>query len=115
MDNFIEEIQEDVRRDQRKKIWDAYGNYIIGLLLVIVLVTIGYLFWKNRLEQRIYEESTQFEKALQLSADGNKKEAEKILTDLIGTADEGYKTLALLELADLKPAQGENAEELYQS
>jgi len=113
MDNFIEEVKEEVRRDQLKQIWDDYGNYIIGLVLAVILFTLGYLFWQYRVKQRVATETTQFEKALALREAGNKKEAEAILQKMIEHASQGYKTVALLELAKLKSAQGQDAEAIY--
>ena len=38
--NFMREIEEEVRRDQMLKLWQRYGNYLIGLAVLIVLVCV---------------------------------------------------------------------------
>jgi len=39
-DSFIREVDEELRHDRLKSIWDRFGNLLIGLaVLVLVLAT----------------------------------------------------------------------------
>jgi hypothetical protein len=115
MDEFIAEIKEDVRRDQLIEIWNKYGNYIIGIILIALLCTGVYLFWKHQIEKELYNEATVYEEALNLSKDGKTKEAKDKLNKLIATASVGYKTLASFELAKMKADDFKESLAIYQA
>lgn len=115
MDEFIEEIKEEVRRDKLLEIWNQYGNYIIGGILAILLITAGYLYWNYQNAKTLYNEATQYEEALDLNKQGQKKEAEAKLVNLISTASTGYKTLASFELAKIRATDGQENEQIYQA
>lgn len=115
MDELISEIKEEVRRDQLIEIWNKFGNYIVGIILAALIGTGGYLFWNYQTEKQRYNEATQYEEALRLIKNEQKKEAEDKLTKLIATSSVGYKTLASFELAKLKAGDIKESEEIYQS
>ena len=50
MSELFDEVDEDVRRDQLKKLWDQYSIYIIAgaLLIGIVAVVLGWPFVSGR-------------------------------------------------------------------
>jgi hypothetical protein len=114
MDEFIEEIKEEVRRDKLLEIWNQYGNYIIGGILAILLITAGYMYWQHRKETALYSEATQYEEALSLNKEGKQKEAEDKLKQLMTTAATGYKTLASFELAKLRASEGQETQDVYE-
>ncbi len=101
MADIFQEVDEEVRRERLKKLWQHYGNYIIaGCLLVIVAVGAwrGYEWWQTK---RAAEAGAAFEQAVTLAESGKHEEAEvafgKLATD--GTA--GYRVLARLREAAL--------------
>ncbi len=47
MADIFQEVEEDLRRDRYERLAKKYGGYIIAGLLAIVLVTAGYVLWKN--------------------------------------------------------------------
>ena len=42
---FIRDVDEELRRDQMKSLWDRYGLYVIGAAVLIVALTAGYRGW----------------------------------------------------------------------
>ena len=47
-DSFIREVDEELRQDQFKSLWDRFGAYILGGAILVVLVTaavIAYRYW----------------------------------------------------------------------
>jgi hypothetical protein len=114
MDEFIAEIKEEVRRDRLIEVWNQWGNYIIGTVLGVLLITAGLLFWQHRKEAQLYRETAQYEEALDLSKNEHKKEAENKLKNLIQTGSVGYKVLAGFELAKMKINNGQDGEDVYQ-
>ncbi len=45
MSDIFREVDEDLRREQFKRLWDRFGTYVIGLAVLIVVVTAGYRGW----------------------------------------------------------------------
>ena len=93
-----DEVNEELRRQQLKSIWDRFGVYIIGFAVLIILSVggneiINYL--NNRVSQR---ESNAFDNALNLIEKGNDSAG---LDQLIKLTEgkTGYKGLALFRLS----------------
>ena len=38
MSDIFREVDEDLRREQYKKLWERFGSYVIGLAVLIVVV-----------------------------------------------------------------------------
>ena len=43
-DSFIREVNEELRQDQAKALWDRYGPAFIGLALIVVLSIVALVF-----------------------------------------------------------------------
>ena len=37
-ENLIKEINEEIKQDNYKKLWNKYGKYLIGLLIIIIFL-----------------------------------------------------------------------------
>jgi hypothetical protein len=103
--DIFQEVDEEVRREQLKKLWDKYQTLIVaGVLLVLAAVAgwRGYDYWQTK---KAAEFGTAFEEAATLAEQNKHAEAEaafaKISTD--GTA--GYRSLARLRGAAEAAAQ----------
>jgi len=108
--DIFREVDEEVRREQLKKLWDQYGNYLITLALLIVLGIGGwraYDWWQTR---KAAEAGAAFEAALTLAEQGKYAEAEAGFAKLATDGTSGYRVLARLreaaELAILDPQAG---------
>ena len=44
-EQFIREVDEELRRAQLKAIWDRFAPLIVGVCVLVVLVTAGYRGW----------------------------------------------------------------------
>ena len=47
-DHFIREVNEELRKDQAKALWDRYGPIALAAAVLIVLATaayVGYNYW----------------------------------------------------------------------
>ena len=110
MSDIFREVDEEVRREQLKKLWDQYGNYLIALALLIVLGIGGwraYDWWQTR---KAAEAGAAFEAALTLAEQGKTAEAEAAFAKLAADGTSGYRILARLreaaELAIRDPQAG---------
>ena len=99
MADIFQEVDEEVRRERLKKLWQRYGNYAIaGCLLVIVAVGgwRGYEWWQTK---RAAEAGAAFEQAVTLAESGKHEEAEAAFAKLAADGTAGYRVLARLREA----------------
>ena len=112
-DNFLREIDEEVRRDKAADLWKKYGNLVIVLLALLVVAIAGWRFWQYRQEQAAHAVSARLEEALKASRESRGEDAEKTLTDLAKEGSDGYRLVASFRLAAeaarREPADGARA------
>jgi len=114
--DIFREVDEEVRREQLKKLWQDYGNYIIAVcLLVIVAVSAwrGYEWWENK---RAAASGAAFEQAVTLAESGKRQEAEAAFAKLASDGTAGYRVLARLRnAAELAPTDRKAAVTAYEA
>lgn len=113
MADIFHEVDEEVRRDQLKKLWDRYSIYLIALAVLIVAAIgawRGYEYW---VAKKAAAAGAAFESAVTLSEQGKHAEAETAFTKVVTEAPEGYRVLARFrvaaELGNVKPADAVKA------
>ena len=113
MADIFHEVDEEVRRDQLKKLWDRYSIYLIGAAVLIVAGIAawrGYEYW---VAQKAAVAGAAFEAAVSLSEQGKHAEAEAAFAKIVTEAPEGYRVLARFraaaELAQVKSADAVKA------
>jgi len=106
--DIFHEVDEEVRREQLKKLWDRYSIYLIALAVLIVAgigAWRGYEYW---IAKRAAAAGAAFEAAVALSGDGKYAEAESAFAKAAAEAPEGYRVLVRMRaagtLAQIKPA-----------
>jgi hypothetical protein len=96
---LFDEVDEEVRRDQLKKLWDQYSIYIIGLALLIIAGVGGWRGYQYLEAKKAAEAGAAFDRAAELSDQNKHAEAEAAFADLAAKAPYGYRTLARLRTA----------------
>jgi len=96
---LFDEVNEEVRRDQLKKLWDQYSIYIIALALLIIAGVGGWRGYQYLEAKRAAEAGAAFDKASELSEANKHAEAEAAFADLAAKAPWGYRMLARLRAA----------------
>jgi hypothetical protein len=96
---LFDEIDEDVRRDQLKKIWDKYSILIIAGAFLIIAAVGGWRGYQYLEAKKAAEAGAAFDKASELSEQNKHTEAEAAFADLAAKAPSGYRTLARLRVA----------------
>ncbi|WP_162917297.1 tetratricopeptide repeat protein [Dongia deserti] len=96
MADIFHEIEEDLRRDQAAAIWKKYGNFIIGVALVLVLAVAAHWGWREYSTRQQLQASADF---LAAAAASDLKQREAALSTV---AAEGgiYGALARFRLAE---------------
>lgn len=107
--DIFNEVDEELRREQLKKLWDRYGILIISLAVLFVAAVGGWRGYQWYEAKKAAEAGTAFDAAAILNEQGQQKEAEaafqKIATD--GTAS--YRMLAKMREAALLVASDPKA------
>lgn len=102
MADIFQEVDEEIRREQLKKLWERYGNLIIAACILIVLgvgAWRGYEWWQAK---KAGESGAAFENAVTLAEAGKHQEAETAFAKLAADGSAGYRALARLrEAAEL--------------
>jgi hypothetical protein len=96
---LFDEVDEDVRRDQLKKLWDQYSIYIIAGALLIIIAVAGWRGYQYLEAKKAVEAGAAFDKAVELSEANKHSEAEAAFTSLSASAPSGYRILARLHAA----------------
>jgi hypothetical protein len=96
---LFDEVDEEVRRDQLKKLWDRYSIYIIAAALLIIAAVGGWRGYQYLEAKKAAEAGAAFDAALDLSEQNKHAEAEAAFDKLAATAPGGYRMLARLRAA----------------
>jgi hypothetical protein len=96
---LFDEVDEEVRRDQLKKLWDRYSIYIIAGALLIIAAVAGWRGYQYLDAKKAAEAGAAFDAALDLSEQNKHAEAEAAFDRLAATAPAGYRILARLRAA----------------
>jgi hypothetical protein len=107
---LFDEVDEDLRRDQLKKIWDKYSILIIAGAILIIASVGGWRGYQYFEAKKAAEAGAAFDAAVELAEQNKHAEAEAAFTKLAATAPSGYRALARLraagELAARDPQAG---------
>lgn len=99
MSELFDEVDEEVRREQLKKLWDKYSIYFIALMVLIVAAVGGWRGYQYLEAKKAAEAGAAFDKAAELSDQNKHAEAEAAFSELAAKAPSGYRTLARLRAA----------------
>jgi hypothetical protein len=96
---LFDEVDEEVRRDQLKKLWDQYSIYIIAGALLIIAGVGGWRGYQYLEAEKAAEAGAAFDKAVELSDANKHAEAEAAFNELAAKAPSGYRVLARMRAA----------------
>ena len=106
-DHFVREVDEEIRSDQFKSIWDRYGILLISAAVAIVLGTAAYRGCEYWQESRASASGDAFLAALKLAGSGDNDGALKALTELEKTGVGAYPVLARMRAATVEAEKGD--------
>ncbi len=99
MSELFDEVDEEVRREQLKKLWDQYSLYIIAAAVLIVAAVAGWRGYQYLEAQKAAEAGAAFDAAIELVDQNKNAEAEAAFDKIANTAPAGYRMLARLRAA----------------
>jgi hypothetical protein len=108
--DIFQEVDEEVRREQFKKLWQQYGNYFFAACILIVAGVAlwrSYQWWEAK---QAAQAGAAFEQAVTFAEAGKHQEAETAFAKLATDGTAGYRVLARLrEAAQLAPTDSKAA------
>jgi hypothetical protein len=96
---LFDEVDEEVRRDQLKKLWDRYSIHFVAGAILIVAAVGGWRGYQYLEAKKAAEAGRAFDAALDLAEQSKHAEAEAAFNNLAVTAPSGYRMLARLRAA----------------
>jgi hypothetical protein len=105
--SFFREVDEAVRHDQYKRLWDRFGIYIIVFAAILIAGVAGYKgwsFWKERESQRA---GAEFVQAMVLENESDPAKATEAFETLADDGPHGYQVLSRFQLAAAQAKAGE--------
>ena len=99
MSELFDEVNEDVRREQLKQLWDRYSICIIAGAILIIAAVAGWRGYQYLETKKAEAAGVVFDKAMELSDQNKHAEAEAAFNNLAATAPYGYRMLSRLHAA----------------
>lgn len=106
-DSFFREVQEEIRQEKAKALWERFSTLIIATPIVIVLATaafVGYEYWHAA---RAGSAGDAFAQALQLVRDGKTDEGLAAFKQIEEDGHGAYPVLARLRAATVLADKGD--------
>jgi len=101
--DIFREVEEDVRKERLEKLWKAYGEYVIALLVLTVLGVGGWQLWLRYEDSQRTKAAGEFVAAQHIT---NPTQAAAAFDALSKTAPSGYGELAKLSKANALVSAG---------
>ncbi|MCB1507844.1 MAG: tetratricopeptide repeat protein [Hyphomicrobiaceae bacterium] len=106
MADIFDEIEEDLRRDRAKNLWDRFGKYVIGACVAIVVGAGVWQVYDAQVKSAEAAAGDRFLDALEL-ADTDRDAGIAALNEIIADGRAGYPQLAAFRLASERAAAGD--------
>ncbi len=108
-DSFIREVNEELRQDRLRSLWDRFGVMIVAGVVAILAATGGWVAWTYWNEQRANASGDAFSQALDLAEAGRSEEAIAAFAALEADGYGSYPVLARMRQATAMVEAGDPA------
>lgn len=99
MSEIFSEIDEDLRREKLRKLWERYSVFIVAAAILIVAAVGGWRGYMYLEAKKAAEAGSAFEAAITLAEQGKSAEAEAAFARIAADGPKGYRGLARLRAA----------------
>jgi len=100
MADIFDEVSEELKQDQLKKIWQDYSKYIISVSIILFASCLGYFFYDKWKIQKLEVSSSHFFSGLEKLEEKNFQSSLDYFSKGINQDNLGYKTLSLFGIAE---------------
>lgn len=105
--SFIREVDDAVRQERYKALWDKFGVYVIGLALALIIGVAAYNIWKYIEESEAETAGDAFTAALALKNANEQEKATEAFDELVKDGPSGYAVLSRFQLASSQAKAGD--------
>jgi hypothetical protein len=114
--DIFNEVDEELRREKLKKLWERYGVLIIALAVLFVAAVGGWRAYQWYEAKKAAEAGAAFDAAALLSEQGQHQQAEAAFAKIAAEGSSAYRVLARLrEAAELAHHDAKAAIAIYDS
>jgi hypothetical protein len=106
-DSFIREVEEELRSDRVKAIWDRFGLILIAAAILVVVATAAWTGYEYYTERQASASGDRFLAALNLANEGKSDEALAALQALEDDGYGAYPVLARMRAATVLQEKGD--------
>jgi hypothetical protein len=100
-ESFYREVDEELRRDRARTMWERYGKLAIAGVVLLLAAIAGAIYWNNQQQVQAGKQGEQLISAFDDISGANKGPATAKLDTLAKAGQPGYRAAALLTKADL--------------
>lgn len=108
-EGFFREVNEELRKDQARAMWDRYGPVALALALLVVIATAGWVSYEYWTTSKANQSGDAFSQALRLANEGRGDEALGALQALQTEGYGSYPMLARMRAATVLADKGDFA------
>lgn len=108
-DSFFREVNQEMRQDQAKALWDRFGAILIGVAVAVVVGTAGWVGWDYWSQTRANNSGDAYSQGLNLASEGRTEEAQAAFQELEASGYGAYPVLARMRAATLLAEAGDHA------
>lgn len=99
MSDIFREVEEEVRREHYRKLWDRYGFYAVTLVVAVILAVAGFTLYRSWKHGQAEAAADTYEIASAEAGEGNLEAAMSRFTALRAEGPAGYAAIAGMRLA----------------
>lgn len=106
-DSFFREVNEEIRQEQARALWDRYGPLAIVIAILVVIGTGLFVAWEYWVETKANNSGDRFSQALTLANTGKADEALAAFDALEKDGYGAYPLLARMRAATVQADKGD--------
>jgi len=99
--DIFNEVDEEVRREQLRRLWERYSILIVALIVLIVAGVGGWRAYEWYQDKQAAQTGEAFQNAVALAGEGKQAEARAAFDTIAKTGTRSYETFARLQSAAL--------------
>ena len=106
-EEFIKEVDEDLKEEKRVKLWKKLFPYVLGFSFGVILLTSSFVFWENYTKNTNQSLGDDFTAAVGLASEDDIDAALLALDRIVDKGSDGYATIAKMKKASILIQKGD--------
>ena len=106
-EEFIKEVDEDLKEEKRVKLWKKLLPYVLGFSFGVILLTSSFVFWEKYTKNTNQSLGDDFTAAVGLASEDDIDAALLALDRIVDKGSDGYATIAKMKKASILIQKGD--------